>query len=329
MMCFTQFLAGEWDGSWRSATDGLSIGHRIGSPRSVAAGLGGRALVLCHRGDLAAAAQCLAEARTTFGGGQPTDRHVFGFIDTVEVLTALHGDAAVIAGVSAGAPADGQGATHPIPELHLAAIAETQLATGAVDSARATADRVARLGPGAPYPAALAGRLTGLIHRARGDPAAAGDASAEAARAFAALGMPFDAARCRLEWAAAVGDRFPADAVQGLQAALRSFTALGARRYADRARHLIRRLGAQPAPAPRAAAADLSPREIEVVGLVAEGLSNTEIARRLVISPRTVTTHLQHVYARLGIGSRTALVRYAIERDLPARAIRRDGPADT
>jgi hypothetical protein len=42
-----------------------------------------------------------------------------------------------------------------------------------------------------------------------------------------------------------------------------------------------------------------------------------------------VTTHLQHVYARLAIGSRTALVRYAIERDLPARAIRRDGAADT
>jgi DNA-binding CsgD family transcriptional regulator len=50
--------------------------------------------------------------------------------------------------------------------------------------------------------------------------------------------------------------------------------------------------------------------------LVAEDLTNAAIAERLIISPRTVTTHLDRIYTRLGINSRTALVRYAIEAGL-------------
>jgi len=60
----------------------------------------------------------------------------------------------------------------------------------------------------------------------------------------------------------------------------------------------------------------LSPRELEIVRLVAENLTSAEIAERLIISPRTVTTHLDRIYTRLGINSRTALVRYAIEAGL-------------
>ena len=57
----------------------------------------------------------------------------------------------------------------------------------------------------------------------------------------------------------------------------------------------------------------LSPRELEIVQFVAEDLTTAEIAERLIISPRTVITHLDRIYTRLGINSRTALVRYAIE----------------
>ena len=60
----------------------------------------------------------------------------------------------------------------------------------------------------------------------------------------------------------------------------------------------------------------LSPRELQIVQLVAEDMTNAEIAERLIISPRTVTTHLDRIYTRLGINSRTALVRYAIEAGL-------------
>jgi len=53
----------------------------------------------------------------------------------------------------------------------------------------------------------------------------------------------------------------------------------------------------------------LTPTEQDVVGLVREGLGNKDIAARLFISPRTVQTHLTHVYAKLGVTSRVQLVR--------------------
>jgi predicted ATPase/DNA-binding CsgD family transcriptional regulator len=59
--------------------------------------------------------------------------------------------------------------------------------------------------------------------------------------------------------------------------------------------------------------AALSPAEQQVVGLVTEGLTNAEIGERLFISPRTVSTHLHHVYSKLDIASRRALTRMAKE----------------
>lgn len=51
--------------------------------------------------------------------------------------------------------------------------------------------------------------------------------------------------------------------------------------------------------------------ELEVVALVHEGLGNREIAARLFVSPRTVQTHLTHVYAKVGVASRVALAQLA------------------
>ena len=57
--------------------------------------------------------------------------------------------------------------------------------------------------------------------------------------------------------------------------------------------------------------AELSPRELQVLQLVAEGLSNREVSRRLVVSEATVKTHLNHVFGKLGVDSRTAAVASA------------------
>jgi DNA-binding NarL/FixJ family response regulator len=57
----------------------------------------------------------------------------------------------------------------------------------------------------------------------------------------------------------------------------------------------------------------LTVRESEVLRLLAEGKTNRQIAERLVISPRTVNTHLTSLYQKLGVTSRTAATRFAIE----------------
>jgi DNA-binding CsgD family transcriptional regulator len=60
----------------------------------------------------------------------------------------------------------------------------------------------------------------------------------------------------------------------------------------------------------------LSPRELEVLKLVAEGLTNAQVAERLFVSPRMVNAHLNSIYHKLGVGSRSAAPRCAFEHDL-------------
>ncbi len=62
--------------------------------------------------------------------------------------------------------------------------------------------------------------------------------------------------------------------------------------------------------------AGLTAREVEVLRLVAQGLTDAQVAERLVVSPRTVTTHLTSIYNKLGVNSRVAATRFAVEHHL-------------
>jgi DNA-binding CsgD family transcriptional regulator len=82
---------------------------------------------------------------------------------------------------------------------------------------------------------------------------------------------------------------------------------------------LARALALATKPAPPATPVEappegLTPREAEVIRLLAAGLTDRQIAERLVISPRTVHTHLNAIYAKLGVANRSAATRAAIER---------------
>ncbi|HYZ80151.1 MAG TPA: helix-turn-helix transcriptional regulator, partial [Solirubrobacteraceae bacterium] len=72
----------------------------------------------------------------------------------------------------------------------------------------------------------------------------------------------------------------------------------------------------RPAPAPAALPDELTPREAEVLALVAQGLSNREIAARLVVSEATVKTHINHVFAKTGARDRAQAVHYAYSHGL-------------
>jgi DNA-binding NarL/FixJ family response regulator len=75
---------------------------------------------------------------------------------------------------------------------------------------------------------------------------------------------------------------------------------------------------AQAAASPSAGAPRLTLREQEVVALVADGLSNKAIASRLGVSTRTVEGHVNHVFTKLDLESRTELVRYVLTNGLPS-----------
>ena len=62
--------------------------------------------------------------------------------------------------------------------------------------------------------------------------------------------------------------------------------------------------------------ARLTPREIEVLGLVAAGMTNAQIAKELFVSIRTVETHITSIYHKLGVTSRAAATRFALEHGL-------------
>ncbi|MEV0903113.1 LuxR C-terminal-related transcriptional regulator [Actinoplanes sp. NPDC049802] len=135
------------------------------------------------------------------------------------------------------------------------------------------------------------------------------DVAYEKALADDLTGWPFEQARRQHAYGAWLRRRRrPADSRPLLRAAATAFDALGATAWADRSRAELRASG-ETLRRPSGVAQRLTPQETQIARLAAEGLSNRDIAERLFLSPRTVTTHLQRVYPKLGIRSRAELAR--------------------
>jgi len=90
--------------------------------------------------------------------------------------------------------------------------------------------------------------------------------------------------------------------------ALRGFEKVGATRFAERARAGLRATGETVA-THQSSLAGLTPQQAAITRLVAAGETNKEIARRLVISHRTVDHHLRNIFTTLGVRSRVELAR--------------------
>lgn len=163
---------------------------------------------------------------------------------------------------------------------------------------------------GRPLVQAQTALATARLALADGDAATANVAARGALDAFGRLGMPHEAAEARLELARAVGPELPALALADARAALAAFRDLGASRSADGAAALVRSLGGGSAPGARIDGG-LTSREAEVLGLLAEGLTNAQIAQRLFISEKTAGHHVSRILQKLGARNRAEAAAYA------------------
>jgi DNA-binding CsgD family transcriptional regulator len=151
---------------------------------------------------------------------------------------------------------------------------------------------------------AHATRCRGLVAAARGEVDGAGVLLDRAVAQSKEVGDPFGKARALL----ALGivwrrGRQKRHAREAIQAALDDFEQLGAAIWVEKARGELGRIGG------RRREEGLTPAERRVADLVAEGRTNREVATALFVTERTVASHLSHVYAKLGLRSRTELAR--------------------
>ena len=194
------------------------------------------------------------------------------------------------------------------PALHwLGVRAEADLAGARPTSPTALlADLDRLLADGAAVPDALAHRATAAaeLSRARGRPEPA--LWQQAADAWAALAEPFPTAYARFRGAEATltagGSRDTAASL--LRAANATAVELGAHPLREQVQGLARRARVRLGARRERAVAELTRRETDVLRLLADGLTNRQIAERLFISEKTVGTHVAHIFSKLDVHTR-------------------------
>lgn len=192
-------------------------------------------------------------------------------------------------------------------------LTEAEIARGGTAEAVSRAMRLVELGEsaGAGVIVARGERALGRALVATGDAEAAIPHMERALAAFARLQMPLDAGRTRLLLAQALVESEQETAIVEARGALACFEELEAGRDADAAAGLLRSLGASAARAGPQGVGLLTKRELEVLGLLAEGLSNPDIAARLFLSRKTVEHHVASVLSKLGLKGRGEAAAYA------------------
>jgi DNA-binding CsgD family transcriptional regulator len=273
----------------------------------------------------------LAELRLAQGRLEEAERLVEGFEDhpaAAVVLGTIHlergepGQAAAVLRRRAS-EVDERSLESAVP---LELLVEAEVAQGATDAAAARASRLAELGArlGCDAIVARGQRALGRALTAAGDAVGAKPHLESALAAFRRLEMPLEAGRTRLLLAAALGDGDRDAAIAEARSALAAFEDLGAAHHANVAAALLRSLGITATRAGRrgmGGPSGLTSREVEVLRLIGEGLSNREMAERLFVTRKTVEHHVARVLAKLELRSRAEAAAYAartLERDYAA-----------
>jgi DNA-binding CsgD family transcriptional regulator len=294
--------AGEWD---RAET---VLGEAL--KRDADRRKGGRALPLA----------VLAELRLRQGRDEDGERLLAGLEDEPAALATLvrlrlqRGDRALAeALLERLAQVSGEDADQVLVLRGALALAADDLdgAAAAAERLRKAAESLAREDLNAE--AAL---LAGRVAAAHGKVEAACRELGAAVAGFAAVRYPLEEAQARLALASVQADSGSPLALSSARAARDALERLGARRDADQAAALLRDLGASGRTAVRGERDELTAREREVLDLIVAGLSNAQIAERLVIAPKTAEHHVSRVLGKLGVRSRAEAAAHAVREGL-------------
>jgi DNA-binding CsgD family transcriptional regulator len=304
------YLSGDWDNCEKACNDGLDLSIRHGLSISIQGFRSVLGLLAAGRGDIDTVREF---SRLVEGWADPRDcGYHLALSARNQALAAISkGDyeAALHYLTRIGTP----GSIAPYAGYALSAIfdlVEAAVRVGRVEDARAHVEAAARAGVGALTP-----RLRLLYAGARALAAPDSDAGELFRKALAPPQVkqwPFDHARVRL----AFGELHrrnhrPGDARPELQRAADIFARIGATAWQRRAEQELRATGIAVSPVralpPDLRIAGLTSQQLEVAKLAASGLRNKEIAKRLFLSPRTVSAHLYRAFPKLGISSRSAL----------------------
>lgn len=213
--------------------------------------------------------------------------------------------------------------------LFLEALLRARLALDDRDGARRAVDAAAEnaAATALPLSAAWADRSAARLALRDGDPGRAAALATAAAERFEEREAPIEAA---ISWTvvgtalALAGDR--EGAVARLAPAAAQLDACGAVRHRDRAERELRRLGQRvrrrPTPAAgegEGAVASLTARELEIARLIVDRRTNRQIAEALLLSPKTVETHIRNIFGKLGAGSRVEVAQIVERADRLSR----------
>ncbi|MFI0808271.1 helix-turn-helix transcriptional regulator [Streptomyces echinatus] len=314
------YSTGQWQEAAEAAVYAARVGHSA-KPR------GAGALKLAHlalaRGDVAEAGRQLATARACFGTHDLVAQSSLPLARIALGIAAAEGRiddarAELLKALDAGFPPGSHRYGWPLLLAAATAEADARILPAAGPERAGILDRLAgavrKLTTGAPLWGAYDHWTRAELLRAEGTDTA--DTWSPVVTAFECLDRPYDLARVRHRLAAALlaegGDDERDRAVELLRLAAAVAAHLDARPLADAAARLAQRArltltgaaGRAADPADPAAALGLTNRERDVLGLVAAGRTNRQIAEELFISPKTASVHVSNILGKLGVSGR-------------------------
>jgi ATP/maltotriose-dependent transcriptional regulator MalT len=288
-------------GAWSEAeTEARRVSDdQTHDPAAAARGFYERGEILRRLGDLGAAEEAFGRARELGLEPQPG----------LALLRLAQGKAEP-ALTALRLAVDGETQNQPRLARLLAALVEIALAAGDLQIAKAAGEDLGTIAAGFGTPALDAAAMTarGALALAEGDGPTALENLRGACGIWHGLRLPYESARARVLYGIALrAAGVHEDAELELRSAISAFERLGA---APDAAATAALLGGDERPR------GLTVREVEVLRLVASGKTNRDIAVELVISEHTVARHLQNIFAKLDVSSRSAATAFAFEHRL-------------